>query len=233
MDELSRPGPGATGPGVAHRADARASSGRALVFIGFMGAGKSTSAREAASTLGGQTLDTDRLLEQRLGHSVAEEFERSGEASFRAREEQLVLDVLAGAGPGTAIALGGGSVLSERVQAALRDHVTVLLEVDLDTAWIRATRGSVTRPLARDRSTFERLWQERTPLYERLADAIVPGKTGDALRRALPHLASVAAAERPVRMLWASAASGDYPVFIPAPFSLPGRGVGHPLAATR
>ncbi len=215
MDELSGPGrAGASGPGVALGPGASASSGRALVFIGFMGAGKSTSAREAASALGREALDTDRLLERRFGHSVAEEFERVGEASFRASEEQLVLEVLANAGAGTAVALGGGSVLSERVQAALRDHVTVLLDVDLDTAWVRATRGSVTRPLARDRPTFDRLWRQRAPLYERLADAIVPVKTGDALRRALPHLGSLAVAERPVRMLWASAASGDYPVFV-------------------
>ncbi len=184
------------------------------MFIGFMGAGKSTAAREAAGTLGLQVRDSDRLLEARLGRSVADEFEHSGEASFRASEEQLVLEVLAAAGSGAAVALGGGSVVSERVQAALRDHVTVLLDVDADTAWARATRGHVTRPLARDRSTFDRLWRERAPLYERLADAIVPAASSDALRRALPHLAALAAARRPVRMLWATAASGDYPVFV-------------------
>ena len=39
----------------------------ALVFIGFMGAGKTTGARAAAAALGVRAVDTDRELEQRLG----------------------------------------------------------------------------------------------------------------------------------------------------------------------
>ncbi len=58
---------------------------RALVFIGFMGAGKTTVASEVAAALGVRALDSDRLLEEELGHSIAEEFEPRGEASFRAR----------------------------------------------------------------------------------------------------------------------------------------------------
>ncbi len=215
MDALSGSGPeGPTGSLAAARAEPASSKGRALVFIGFMGAGKSTSAREAADRLGVDALDSDRLLEARFGRSISEEFERVGEAAFRASEEALVLELLAGAGRGTVLALGGGSVLSPRVQAALRDHVTILLDVDIDTAWTRATRGSIVRPLARDRGAFERLWDERAPVYERLADTIVPVESGEALRRALPQLVALAEAERPARMLWATAASGDYPVFI-------------------
>src|SRR5580693_9574973 len=92
---------------------------RALVFIGFMGAGKTTTALEVAVALGVQALDSDRLLEQELGHSIAAEFERNGEASFRAAEERLVCRLLDQAEPGSVLALGGGSVLSERVRAAL------------------------------------------------------------------------------------------------------------------
>ena len=46
----------------------------ALVFIGFMGAGKTTGARAAAAELGVRAIDTDRELEQRIGTSI----ERSG-----------------------------------------------------------------------------------------------------------------------------------------------------------
>ena len=189
--------------------------GRALVFIGFMGAGKSTAARQVASALGFEAVDSDRLLERRFGHSVAEQFAQVGEAAFRADEEEVVLELLGAAGRGgVVVALGGGSVLSPRVQAALRDHLTVLLDVGLAAAWSRATRGSVDRPLARDRGGFERLWHDRAPLYERLADAIVPAESGDALRQAVPHLVALAAAPAPARLLWATAASGDYPVFV-------------------
>jgi shikimate kinase / 3-dehydroquinate synthase len=202
---------------------------RALVFIGFMGAGKSTAASEVAAALGVAALDSDRLLEERLGHSIAEEFRRGGEPAFRALEEELVYEVLAGAGAGSVIALGGGSVLSERVRRALEPHVTVLLEVDVERAWQRAGGGGGDarggsggvaggdgdgeRPLARDREAFAALHADRRPLYAELADAHLPTHTGAAVR-ALPGLRALAAAPAGTKLLWASAASGDYPVLI-------------------
>ena len=56
----------------------------ALVFIGFMGAGKSTAAREAAAALGVRAVDTDALLEAELGAPIEDVFARDGEAAFRA-----------------------------------------------------------------------------------------------------------------------------------------------------
>ena len=215
MAALSGPGPtGPTGSVAVSRSDPAPASGRALVFIGFMGAGKTAAARAAAAALGVDALDSDHVLEARLGHSVAEEFEQAGEAAFRANEEQLVLELLGGAGRGTVVALGGGSVLSERVQDALRGHLTVFLDVDADTAWARATRDGATRPLARDRGAFDRLWHERQAVYARLADAIVPTGSGAALGDALPHLVALSEADHRAQMLWATAASGDYPVLI-------------------
>ncbi len=78
------------------------------------------------------------------------------------------------------IALGGGSVLSERVRVALEPHVVVLLDVDAERAWERvgappeATPGELGRPLARDREAFLALHAQRRELYEEHADAIVP-----------------------------------------------------------
>jgi shikimate kinase / 3-dehydroquinate synthase len=160
---------------------------RALVFIGFMGSGKSAAAAEIAAAVGGEALDTDRLLEARLGHSIAQEFVQHGEAAFRAREEELVCEVLAQADAGAAIALGGGAVLSRRVRAALAPHVTVLLEVDPEVAWERVRSERRERPLACDPDAFAALYEERRALYEELADAV---------------------------MLWARSASGSYPVFV-------------------
>src|SRR3984885_9004459 len=101
---------------------------RALALIGFMGAGKSTVAAQVAGALGVTAVDSDELLEERLGHSPAEAFELHGEAAFRVAEEELVCELLNDAGPGSVIALGGGSVCSERVRRALEPHLTVLLD---------------------------------------------------------------------------------------------------------
>ena len=147
----------------------------AYVLIGFMGAGKTTVAAQLAPTLGGRALDSDTLLEQHLGHSIAHEFESRGEASFRVAEEQIVCELLADAGPRDVVALGGGSVLSEAVRAALAQHLTLLLDVDPHVAWerVQTAADGAERPLACDLDAFTALHAERRELYERLADAVL------------------------------------------------------------
>ncbi len=109
-----------------------------------------------------------------------------------------------------AVALGGGSVLSERVRAALDRHTVVWLEVDDETSWERVAGR---RPLATDRERFQALLAERLPIYEQLADAIVPGRD-DAPARALPALLALRELPPGARMLWASSSSGEYPAFV-------------------
>ncbi len=179
----------------------------ALVFIGFMGAGKSSAAREAAAALGVRAQDADELLERELGEPIEAFFDREGEAAFRAREEALSAGVLERADGGV-VALGGGALGSERVRAALARHVVVLVDVDPGTAWARAHgRG---RPLARDRAAFEALFHARAASYEAAADAVIPGTGRGVARRAAPLLQAIPAGHT---LLWGASASGDYPVW--------------------
>jgi shikimate kinase/3-dehydroquinate synthase len=205
----------------------------ALVFIGFMGAGKSTAAAKVAAALGVEALDSDALLEAEMGHSIAEEFAAAGEGAFREREEALVCRLLGEAPADATVALGGGAIGSERVRAALAPHVTVLLDADPELAWRRVSRGGGAtgggegsggadgkRPLAGDRAAFEARHAERQPLYERLADAILPAQVPEVALRALRALGALRSlreldlAPTGTRLLWASAASGEYPVLI-------------------
>ena len=62
----------------------------ALVFIGFMGAGKTSAARAAASLLDARAVDADHEIERRLRTSIDEHFVAHGEASFRREEEAVV-----------------------------------------------------------------------------------------------------------------------------------------------
>ena len=204
---------GAAVEGVSAAEGASPSSGGALVFIGFMGAGKSSAARAASAELGVEPIDSDRALERELGESIEEFLDREGEAAFRAREEEVVLGLLARP-DARVVALGGWSVGSERVREALRDHLVVHLEVEPDDAWHRSSGKG--RPLARDRVRFEELHGDRAPVYEALADAVLPAGDRGAVRRALPALLALRgelAGGRRARLVWASSASGDYPVF--------------------
>jgi shikimate kinase / 3-dehydroquinate synthase len=176
-----------------------------------MGAGKSTGARALAAGLGVEPLDSDRAVEQRLGEPIESYFDREGEPAFRAREEEVVLELLARP-DARVIALGGGALGSERVRDALAGHTVVHLEVEPEEAWRRASNHG--RPLARDRQRFAALHTDRVATYESMADVIVPPGEREGIRRVLPALETLADAPAGTRLVWAGAASGDYPVFL-------------------
>jgi shikimate kinase/3-dehydroquinate synthase len=194
--------------------DAEAGSGRrALVFVGFMGAGKSSAARAVAAELDAEALDSDRELERELEEPLEAFFDREGEAAFRRREEVAALRLLERPDLRVA-ALGGGTLQSEAVRHALERHAVVYLDVEAEEAWRRAARKG--RPLARERKRFDRLHEERRAIYESVADAFLPGGGREVARRAFPSLVRLADTVRPsrLRLVWAHAASGDYPVFL-------------------
>jgi shikimate kinase/3-dehydroquinate synthase len=186
----------------------------AVVFIGFMAAGKTRAAESAAGRLGTEAVDADQLLERELGGSIAEFFEREGEDEFRRREEELVLRLLADGDSGddpTVLALGGGAIESEAVRDALRSHVVAWCDVDEETAWRRA-QGS-DRPLAADRAEFSRRFAERRPLYESVARAILPANARETAALAAPWLDAMR--ETPgVKMIWAESSTGSYPAAV-------------------
>lgn len=182
----------------------------AIVFIGFMGAGKST-ALAAARKAGLETTEIDELMESELGKPIRRAFEEDGEEAFRGREAEVVGALLENA-DGGAIALGGGSILSERVRKALDRHIVVLLEIDAATAWKRIE--GTERPLATSEEDVAALLAERAPFYEELADAVVPVADKGVVERALPAIRALEGMPAGTRLLWASSASGDYPVFV-------------------
>jgi len=182
----------------------------AIVFIGFMGAGKST-ALEVAREAGLGTTEADELMERELGVPIAEAFELQGEEAFRAREAEIV-GALLEAADGGAIALGGGSVLSERVREALDRHVVVWLQIDAEEAW-RRIDGS-DRPLASSAADVADLLEARLSLYEGLADAVLPPADHGLTGRALPAIEALTDMPQGMKLLWATSASGEYPVFV-------------------
>ncbi|MDQ6608086.1 MAG: 3-dehydroquinate synthase, partial [Actinomycetota bacterium] len=181
---------------------------RAIVCIGFMGAGKTTAARSAAGSLGGEAIDVDRVIEARLGKPIERVFAEDGEPAFRAAEERITLELLE-AGETTVLALGGGAVGSPVVRRALAQHLVVWLDVTVDTAWARAE--GTGRPLARDFTQFARLYSQREAIYASLADVIVPAERSAALPAVLAALANV---PDDTTVLWAASESGDYPAYI-------------------
>jgi shikimate kinase / 3-dehydroquinate synthase len=150
-------------------------------------------------------------MERELGKPLRQAFEEDGEEAFRAREAEVVGALLEQANGG-AIALGGGSVLSERIRKALERHVVVWLEIDAPEAW-RRIEGT-ERPLATSEEDVAGLLAERLPLYESLADAVVPMADIGAFARALPAVQALAEMPGGTKLLWASSSSGEYPILV-------------------
>jgi shikimate kinase/3-dehydroquinate synthase len=175
-----------------------------------MGAGK-TAAAAAARAAGIEAIEADDLIEEEAGTSIASLFGNRGEEEFRSLEEAEVGQLLEDADGGV-IALGGGSVHSERVRKALARHVVVWLQVSAEEAWRRVAGGD--RPLAQDRSRFEALHTEREPIYADLADAVLPAGDVGLVARALPALLELRKLPRGTLMTWALSESGEYPVYV-------------------
>jgi shikimate kinase / 3-dehydroquinate synthase len=181
---------------------------RKLVLIGFMGAGKSTAARNAADALGSTAFDVDRVVEERAGKPIEQLFTEDGEATFRELEERTTLELLDDPEVHV-LALGGGAIGSDAVRDAVADHLVVWLDVPLDTAWGRVAGSG--RPLAGDLASFERLYAEREPVYVSLADVTVPGERTESMPEVLDATQGLPAG---AKLLWAASASADYPVYI-------------------
>jgi shikimate kinase / 3-dehydroquinate synthase len=182
-----------------------------IVFVGFMGAGKST-ALAAARAEGLATTEIDELMEASFGSTIPRAFENHGEEGFRERESEVVGSLLEEADDGGAIALGGGSVLSPRIREAMARHTVVWLQVDASEAWRRIAHSD--RPLASDAESVETLLATRLPLYEELADAVVPMGDRQIVRHALPTIRRLAEMPAGTKLLWASAPGGEYPVLV-------------------
>lgn len=168
---LSRPSKAATGP---------------IVLVGLMGVGKSTVGKRLAARLGLPFVDADAEIEAAAGLSIAEIFERFGEAHFRDGERRVIARLIDGSPK--VIATGGGAFIQPETRDLILTRATAIwLDADVDTLVERVARRD-TRPLLKGqdpRIVLHDLAAARNPVYA-LAPVHVRSQRG-------PHEATVEA----------------------------------------
>ena len=119
-------------------------------------------------------VDSDHVIEQRIGCSIREYFEREGEASFRDIEQEVIADLSERADG--VVATGGGSVLREANRTCLRDRFHVIYLRSSPEDLFRRLRHDVKRPLLQVADPLGRLRDlhgARDPLYSQTAHDVV------------------------------------------------------------
>lgn len=154
-------------------------SGPVVVLIGPMGAGKTRVGKRVAKLLDTGFVDTDKAIVAAHG-PIAAIFDEHGEAHFRALEREAVAAALETDG---VVSLGGGAVLDPETQHRLGGRRIVFLTVSPEAVASRLVGG--TRPLVRGGvDDWQRIFEQRRPIYEQLATA-----TFDTSRRPYTRIA--------------------------------------------
>ncbi len=139
-----------------------------IILIGPPGSGKSSVGKELTNLMNLQHIDTDSLIETKVGKRIADIFLEDGESKFREIEREVVLDSLNL--ENAVISLGGGSILDSEVAARLRNESNVVyLEVSISNAAPRVGFNT-DRPLlvANPRQQWLKLMEARKSIYEEL-----------------------------------------------------------------
>ncbi len=146
-----------------------------IILTGFRATGKSTVGRLLARQLNCRFIDTDMVLGEKLGSSIAQYVSQNGWAAFRRREGELLAELAEISG--VVIATGGGAVLNEQQWLRFRQHSLVI--------WLRADAAVIRERMAADPATKEQrpvlnngsiiaeagtILLEREPLYQRSSD---------------------------------------------------------------
>ena len=145
-----------------------------IACVGLPGSGKSTVGRQLARRLNLRFVDSDQVIEQRIGCSIREFFEREGEASFRDLE-QLVIDELT-QGESCVLSTGGGAVLRPVNREHLRARAQVVYLRSAPEEVFRRLRHDQNRPLLQVADPLARLrdlYIARDPLYRETAHFVI------------------------------------------------------------
>ena len=154
-----------------------------IYLVGYMGAGKSTTAKRLARRLGMESYDTDRLFEEKYHITASDFFKKYDEALYRRLETQILQETV-NIEHGV-IATGGGTpCFNDNMDWMNKNGITIFLKISPETAIHRLSQSKVRRPLVFGKTTEEltafiqKNYAERMPFYEK-AQLVFKGEDCD------------------------------------------------------
>jgi len=159
-----------------------------IVLIGMPASGKSTVGVILAKILGMNFIDTDIVLQQRMGNRLSDIIKTQGVEGFLRKEEQAVIGIRAG---NTVIATGGSVVYSDAAMKHLSNGATIVyLKAEFSKLRRRLHDLRGRGVVLRNGETLEEMFTERSALYERYADITIeePGNVEDTVRAVIDAL---------------------------------------------
>ncbi|MBK8901172.1 MAG: shikimate kinase [Anaerolineaceae bacterium] len=151
-----------------------------IILTGFMGTGKTTVGELLAQRLQRPFIDTDALIVERDGRSIAEIFAEDGEAAFRAWERAVALELAQQ--QGLVIATGGRLMLDEDNAEALAASGQVFCLTAVPTTILARVQDDSKRPLLNVPNPAQRialLLEMRREGYGRFPQIATDGKTAE------------------------------------------------------
>ena len=143
-----------------------------VILIGMPGSGKTTVINICKEVYGKQVWDTDAYIESLHG-SISGIFAEFGEEYFRKLETDAVREICKK--DGCLISTGGGCVMrEENVRLFKSSGKIVYLKTNIETL-LERLKGDTSRPLlvGNREERLAELFDNRTPVYERIADIVV------------------------------------------------------------
>jgi shikimate kinase len=143
-------------------------------LVGMPGGGKSTVGRQLGKRLDWRFIDTDAVIEKRIGQPIRSFFEQHGEEAFR-DIESAVIDEFTRA-ERTVLATGGGAVLREANRKLLHERTKVVYLRSTPEELFRRVGHDKHRPLLQVKDPLSRLrelYALRDPLYRETSHFVV------------------------------------------------------------
>ena len=171
-----------------------------ISLIGFMGSGKSSVGKEISKLLPGmEFIDLDDYIEAMTGMSIPEIFEKQGEATFRAIEQEALENIFMTnelTGEDCILSLGGGTVTTEACRRMIRRNTTCFyLKASVDTLVHNLETWPGDRPMLKTgkdlRSRVEELMASRSKLYESTAHHVIDVDSNDYTAAAVDIVTSI------------------------------------------